>query len=111
MHASITFCSACRADRISPADFASPKLKAAVLFDPTILAATVRSCVFVRRKVERSKKANTIEATSKAAVEVAITIICSLCRIDKSKYERMSAPIERLSSRANCCSRLQFFTI
>src|ERR1700688_424566 len=100
MQALVTFCLACKADRISPADCASPKLKAAVLFDPTIFAAALRSCVFARRNVDRSNRANTTDATSRAAAEVARTIVCSFCRIEKSRYERIEAPpdpVDRLS--------------
>src|ERR1700733_7321732 len=85
-----------RAARISFADLESAKLSAAMLFDPIIVAEALRSCVFARRKVDRSNNVNTTDATTRATAEVTMTIICSLCRIDKSTYERISAPFRML---------------
>src|ERR1700722_648542 len=84
---------ALRAARISFADLESAKLSAAMLFDPIIVAEALRSCVFARRNVDRSYNVNTTDATSRATAEVTITIACSLCRIDKSRYERISPPL------------------
>src|ERR1700736_1096952 len=89
MQALITFCLARRAARISFADFASPKLSAAVLFDPIIVAAALRSCVLARKKVDRSYNVNTTDATSRATAEVAMTILWTFSLIDKSRYERI----------------------
>src|SRR5579864_2905099 len=93
MQASITFGSACRAERISRADFASPKLNAAVLLDPTIFAAALRSWDFARKDVDRSYNVNTTEATIRATAETAITMLCSFWRMDKSTYQRISSSL------------------
>jgi hypothetical protein len=87
---------ALRAVRISFADLESVKLSAAMLFDPIIVAEALRSCVFARRNVDRSYNVNTADATTRATPEVTMTIICSLCRIDKSMYERILAAFRML---------------
>src|SRR5580704_5009068 len=96
MQAWLTLGFALRAVRISFAVLESAKLSAAMLFDPIIVAEALRSCVFARRNVDRSYNVNTTDATTRATAEVTMTIICSLCRIDKSKYERMLAPFRML---------------
>src|SRR5579862_2169731 len=93
MQAKFTFGLALRAARISFADFSSAKLSAAMLFDPMMLAEVLRSCVFERRKVDRSYKVNTTDATKRATAEITIMMPCSFFRIDKSLYERISSPL------------------
>src|ERR1017187_1499571 len=93
MQALITCGLACRADSTSLADFASPKLNAAVLFEPTIFAKALRSSVFAVRNVDRSYNVNTTDATKRATAEVTMTIVCNLCRIDKSRYQLISASL------------------
>src|SRR6266849_3969799 len=89
MQAATRCCWADKAPRISRAAFGSPKVSAAVLFDPVIVARVDRSWAVVCRKENESYTANTEQAISNAALLVSMTSRMSFWRMERFQNQRM----------------------
>src|ERR1700733_466162 len=93
MQAWTTWGRACNELSVSRADCASENMSAAVLLDPAIPAAEVRSPASAVRKLRTSYTASAVEATKIETPQVTKIIPLIFRPIDSSRRVCMSAPV------------------